>query len=182
VAGRADMDRGARSRGGCGIPRPPLADAARVALVTTSSFATSFRSRLPRRLSLFKVHFLDVGRVTPRRCGPRPLDRDRRRSPHPQGSRRRVVVLLAEPGRGAGGVVWRPTATRYLAGCPPWSRRSTRSSCSAGGAAGGALARVLAGVEASGARWHRRRGDRIEVDVVVPRSEPDRSGCGCRSM
>jgi len=105
------------------FPRRPWLIAGRVALVTTVFIATSFRDVVSLdACRCLTVHFLDVGQgdaAALRTPNGRWMVIDggpatRRAMPGAGGG-----PLLAEPGRGAGAVSWRPTANAdHLGGLP----------------------------------------------------------------
>jgi competence protein ComEC len=157
-------------------PRRPWLIAARVAFVTTVLVATTFRDVVSLdACRCLTVHFLDVGQGdaaalrTPHGRwividgGPRTPERD--------AGRRVVVPFLRGQGVGRVAVV---VATHgdadHLGGLPAVVEAfDPELVLEPGEPLGRPLyLEFLAGVEASGARWHAARaGDRIEVDGVV---------------
>ena len=157
-------------------PRRPWLIAARVAFVTTVFIATTFRDVVSLdACRCLTVHFLDVGQGdaaalrTPNGRwividgGPRTPERD--------AGRRVVVPFLRGQGVGRVAVV---VATHgdadHLGGLPAVVEAfDPELVLEPGEPLGRPLyLEFLAGVEASGARWHAARaGDRIEVDGVV---------------
>ena len=157
-------------------PRRPWLIAARVAFVTTVFVATTFRDVVSLdACRCLTVHFLDVGQGdaaalrTPNGRwividgGPRTPERD--------AGRRVVVPFLRGQGVGRVAVV---VATHgdadHLGGLPAVVEAfDPELVLEPGEPLGRPLyLEFLAGVEASGARWHAARaGDRIEVDGVV---------------
>src|SRR6267142_121544 len=157
-------------------PRRPWLIAARVAFVTTVFVATTFRDVVSLdACRCLTVHFLDVGQG----------DAAALRTPHgrwividggprtPQGDagRRVVVPFLRSQGVGRVAVV---VATHgdadHLGGLPAVVEAfDPELVLEPGEPLGRPLyLEFLAGVEASGARWHAARaGDRVEVDSVV---------------
>src|SRR6266481_1717361 len=157
-------------------PRRPWLIAARVALVATVLVATTFRDVVSLDASrCLTVHFLDVGQgdaAALRTPNGRWIVIDGGpRTPAGDAGRRVVVPFLRSQGVGRVAVV---VATHgdadHLGGLPAVVEAfDPELVLEPGEPLGRPLyLEFLAGVEASGARWHAARaGDRIEVDGVV---------------
>ncbi len=157
-------------------PRRPWLIAARVAFVTTVFVATTFRDVVSLDVCrCLTVHFLDVGQgdaAALRTPNGRWIVIDGGpRTPQGDAGRRVVVPFLRSQGVGRVAVV---VATHgdadHLGGLPAVVEAfDPELVLEPGEPLGRPLyLEFLAGVEASGARWHAARaGDRIEVDGVV---------------
>src|SRR5712671_5885181 len=153
-------------------PRRPWLIAARVALVTTVLVATTFRDVVSLdSCRCLTVHFLDVGQgdaAALRTPNGRWIVIDGGpRTPQGDAGRRVVVPFLRSQGVGRVAVV---VATHgdadHLGGLPAVVEAFDPELVLELGRP--LYLEFLAGVEASGARWHAARaGDRIEVDGVV---------------